>query len=96
MVALRQYFVYCETRLLHYRASVLELVGNFYCCLLQCAVQTVCLLRSRTFSVVCTFPLSRRIENFTRPLHDTKIGFGHRGIRIGWAAKFRILCAQGN
>lgn len=69
VVTLRENFINCEASLLHNRASMREVVGNFYCRLLERAVQTVSFLRRRTFPVVGTIPLVWRIEDFTRPLH---------------------------
>ena len=95
MVAFRQNFINCETRLLHNGASMFELAGNFCCCLFEGAVEAVCLLSLRTLPIVCTIPLIGRSENLARPVHDVKIGFVHRRICIRWSAELGILRACG-
>lgn len=94
MVALGKDFVNRKTRLLHHCASVLEVSGNFFGCLLESAIETIGLLGCRTLPVICAIPFGRRIENLTSPSHNADVGRAHWGICVGWTAKFRILRAQ--
>src|SRR5665213_1312440 len=94
MVALREDLVNRKTRLLHGGASVLEVVGDFFCGLLKRAVEAVRLLGGRAVAVIRTIPLWRRTENLAGALDDADVALVHRRIRIGWTAEFRILRAE--
>src|SRR5437016_14044784 len=57
LVALGQDLVDHKTRLLHRRASVLEVLGDVFGCLLQRAVEAIGPVGCRTLPIVCAIPL---------------------------------------
>src|ERR1051326_2516644 len=91
MIALGQNLVNHKTRLLHRRASVFEFLGHFLGGFFQGAIETIGPLGRWTLLVVRTIPLGGRIQDLAGPSNDADIVLAHWGLRIGWAAKFRVL-----